>query len=102
MADDSDKAGLTYLSATDFIDATPSAERIDQVLGGLEAKAKTEGQAIGIADALPISLQRLAAWAGGLEDRGFVLVPASALLLERDSSNADADQASNLAQSQNE
>ena len=94
-------AGLPYMSAPDWIDATPSAEAIDQALGDLEAKARQAGSALGVAEAYPITLKRLAAWAAEVEGRGIALVPVSTILLERNGAVADNDQAANLAQSRN-
>ncbi len=94
-------AGLAYMSATEWIDATPSARAIDQALRDLEDRARDAGAAIGIAEPYPVTLQRLVDWAANLEARGIVLVPASAVLLDRSTAIADDDQASNLAQSRN-
>lgn len=101
LARASEAAGLAYMSAPDWIDATPSAEAIDRALGDLEAKARQEGSALGIAEAYPITLKRLVEWTASLDARGIALVPASALLLDEAGPIADDDQASNLAQSRN-
>ncbi|MDH3660678.1 MAG: divergent polysaccharide deacetylase family protein [Alphaproteobacteria bacterium] len=94
-------AGLAYMSAPDWIDATPSAQAIDQALGDLEAKARQQGSAVGIAEAYPITLKRLADWAATLEARGLALVPASAVLLDTAGLIANDNEGSNLAQSRN-
>lgn len=49
-------------------------------LRALEAEATKTGAAIGILSALPVSVQTLAEWAGGLDDASFELVPVSALM----------------------
>ncbi|MGI9484901.1 MAG: divergent polysaccharide deacetylase family protein [Geminicoccaceae bacterium] len=100
LTDASDEAGLAYLSAPRWIDATPSAQAIDRALGDLEARARQEGSAIGVAEAYPVTLKRLVEWTATLETRGIALVPASAILLEK-SGQVDDDQASNIAQSRN-
>jgi len=101
LAEASQTAGLTYMSAADWIDSNPSAQAIDQMLEELEAKALDEGHALGVAEAYPITLQRLVDWAATLEARGIALVPVSAILLETSDSAVADDQASNLAQSRN-
>lgn len=100
LANASDGAGLAYLAAPTWIDATPSAQAIDQALGELEASAIQNGRAIGVAEAYPVTLKRLAEWSATLEVRGIALVPASAILLE-EAGEIDDNQASNLAQSRN-
>ena len=45
----------------------------------LETIARARGAAIGVATALPSSLDRIARWSAGLEARGIELVPVSAL-----------------------
>ena len=66
--------------ASVVIDAAPRPEQIDKALARLEAAALAEGVAIGSASALPVSLDRIARWAAGLEARGILLVPVSAAL----------------------
>ena len=100
LTDASDGAGLAYLSTPQWIDVTPSAQAIDQALADLEARAIQEGSAIGVAEAYPVTLQRLVAWTATLEARGLALVPASAILLET-AGQIDDRQAPNLAQSRN-
>jgi hypothetical protein len=41
------------------------------------------GQALGAGFAYPVTLDKVARWAGGLSDRGFQLAPASALAVRR-------------------
>ena len=43
----------------------------------LEQMARQRGFAIGSASALPVSIERIAQWARGLEARGVLLVPVS-------------------------
>ena len=101
LADAGDAAGLAYLSAPYWIDETPTAEAIDQALDGLEARARQQGSAIGVAEAYPITLKRLVDWAEDLETRGITLVPVSTLLLDDDAKAGDGDEAANIAQSRN-
>lgn len=53
------------------------AGAMDKALAELEATAKAEGAAIGVAKAEPATVKRLADWAGSLEAKGLVLVPVS-------------------------
>ena len=59
------------------IDALPRADQVDRALEKLEAAALSSGFAIGVASALPVSIDRLARWTRTLESRGILLVPAS-------------------------
>jgi len=51
---------------------------MDQSLAALEAEAKAQGSAIGVAKAEPAAVKRIAEWAGSLEEKGLVLVPVTA------------------------
>jgi uncharacterized protein len=62
------------------LDGDPARGPILDQLKALEAKALASGQAIGMISALPISLQTLAEWTRTAEDRGFIIVPISALM----------------------
>ena len=62
------------------LDPDPSRAPILDQLKALEQKATDKGSAIGVISALPISVQTLAEWAKTAEDRGFTLVPVSALM----------------------
>lgn len=69
-----------YSRADAVLDDNPAREAILLALGKLEAKAKENGDAIGVISALPVSIDTIAEWSEGLSDRGIVLVPASALM----------------------
>jgi polysaccharide deacetylase 2 family uncharacterized protein YibQ len=68
------------------IDAVPSAVEIDRALARLEAMARERGSAVGMAGALPISIDRIARWAKAVESRGFVLVPITGIVAKARSS----------------
>ncbi len=72
-------AGAPYARADSVIDKTPARESIDATLAALEETARKRGAAIGIAGALPNTVDRVAAWIAGLEEKGIALVPVSAL-----------------------
>ncbi len=71
---------LPYAKARLTLDAVPTPDKIDEALSLLEQEAREKGRAIGIASALPVTLDRIARWSKELERRGFVLVPASAIV----------------------
>jgi polysaccharide deacetylase 2 family uncharacterized protein YibQ len=63
------------------IDEPPAAAAIDAKLASLEQIAHDRGAALGLADGpTPVTIGRIAAWAATLAQRGFVLVPVSALV----------------------
>lgn len=62
------------------LDINPSRAAIDKALSELEARASKSGGAIGIISALPVSIAAVSEWAAALADRGYDLVPASALM----------------------
>ena len=69
---------LPYAKADIAIDAVPTAAEIDRALARLEKTARDRGSAVGIANALPASIERIAAWAKPLQSRGIALVPITA------------------------
>ena len=75
--------GLPRASAERVIDDQLSQAAIDQQLLALEAGALQRGQSMGAGFAYPVTLDKVARWAGSLEDRGFQLTPASALAVRR-------------------
>jgi polysaccharide deacetylase 2 family uncharacterized protein YibQ len=68
------------------IDVVPTSVEIDRALAKLESIAKERGTAFGVASALPISIERIAAWAKVLESRGVMLVPLTTAMLKSKSS----------------
>lgn len=64
------------------IDAVPTPVEIDRALAKLESAARDRGTAIGTASALPVSIDRIAAWAKQLESRGILLVPLTTAMLK--------------------
>jgi polysaccharide deacetylase 2 family uncharacterized protein YibQ len=64
------------------IDAVPTAGEIDRALAKLENLAKERGAAVGIASALPVSIERIGAWTKALESRGILLVPLTTAMLK--------------------
>jgi polysaccharide deacetylase 2 family uncharacterized protein YibQ len=72
--------GVEFGRADMVLDMNPSRTSILAQLAALEARAADNGTAIGVISALPVSVQTLAEWAGEIENRGFAIVPVSALM----------------------
>ena len=64
-----------------ILDEPATRSEIERRLGELEAIAKARGSALGLAHAAtPVVVDRLVAWAAGLERRGVALAPISVLI----------------------
>ena len=68
------------------IDAVPTVTEIDRALAQLETIARQRGFAVGVASALPLSIDRLSAWAKALDGRGILLVPLTTAMMKSKSS----------------
>ncbi|MEA2941983.1 MAG: uncharacterized protein QOD09_2512 [Bradyrhizobium sp.] len=77
---------MPFARADFSIDAVPTSVEIDRALAKLESLAKERGTAVGIASALPISIERISAWTRSLESRGILLVPLTTAMLKSKSS----------------
>jgi len=77
---------VPFAKADVSVDAVPTAAEIDRALAKLEGIAKERGVAIGVASALPISIERISAWTRSLENRGVMLVPLTTAMLKSKSS----------------
>jgi polysaccharide deacetylase 2 family uncharacterized protein YibQ len=73
---------MPFAKADFVIDAVPTSAEIDRTLVKLETLAKERGLAVGVASALPVSIERLAAWIKTLESRGIMLVPLTTAMLK--------------------
>jgi len=73
---------MPFAKADFAIDAVPTSAEIDRTLLKLETMAKERGLAVGVASALPISIERIAAWIKTLENRGILLVPLTTAMLK--------------------
>ncbi len=69
-----------YVQSASTIDTIQTAMEIDQRLSELETRARLDGSAAGAGFLYPVTVERVAEWAKGLQGRGFVLVPASAIV----------------------
>jgi uncharacterized protein len=72
-------ANMPFAKANIVLDAVPTPAEIDTALARLEAMARERGVAVGVASALPASIDRIAQWAKAAAGRGIVLVPVSAV-----------------------
>ena len=77
---------LPFAKTDIVIDAVPTPEEIDHALARLEMAAREHGSAVGIASALPATIDRIGKWAQGVEGRGFVLVPLTMVAAKAKSS----------------
>ena len=64
------------------IDVVPTSADIDKALARLEGLARERGIAVGVASALPVSIERIAAWSKALDSRGIMLVPLTTAMLK--------------------
>lgn len=62
-----------------FIDREASRVSIDARLYELERIAKSVGSSVGIAFPFPVTVERLSAWIAGMEEKGLVLAPLTAV-----------------------
>lgn len=72
--------GAPFAQSAVTIDAIQTGMEIDQRLSELETRARAGGTAAGTGFLYPLTVERIGAWAQGLAGRGFVLVPASAIV----------------------
>ena len=71
-----------FAKADVVIDSVTTPVEIDRALGRLETAAREHGAAVGVSSTLPASIEHIAKWAKGLESRGIVLVPITAVALK--------------------
>ena len=72
-------AGLPSRAVDVLVDERPVRAEIEARLADLEKLARERGAALGLSGSSPLVLDRIAAWAGTVEGRGFVLAPVTAL-----------------------
>lgn len=81
-----DAQAMPFAKADATIDMVPTAAEIDKTLARLEGIARERGTAVGVASALPVSIERIGAWARQLESRGIMLVPLTTAMTKPKSS----------------
>jgi polysaccharide deacetylase 2 family uncharacterized protein YibQ len=74
--------GMPAAQSGPALDTIQTALEIDHRLSELETQARANGSAVGSAFLYPVSIARIAEWARGLQSRGFVLVPVSAIVTQ--------------------
>jgi polysaccharide deacetylase 2 family uncharacterized protein YibQ len=72
--------GNAFARADVVVDSVPTPVEIDNALMRLEKLANEQGSALGFASALPVSIDRIVRWAREAENRGYILVPLSAIV----------------------
>jgi len=72
--------GLPRAVADLSIDGRPDRDYIDGQLAELERRARQTGFAVGVALGYPVTIERLALWSRGLEQKNLALAPVSALV----------------------
>lgn len=77
------KAALPARRAEVMLDPGGKADGIEAALAKLETVARAQGSAIGVVSGLPASVDKVAAFARRLEDKGIALVPVSAVIAAR-------------------
>ena len=73
---------LPFAQADVILDSVPTATEIDRALGRLETAARERAVAVGIASALPVSIDHIAKWAKAAAGRGLLVVPVSAVAMK--------------------
>ena len=71
---------LPFASSNRAIDRDATRAGVDKRLSELEDIARRNGAAVGIGSPFPVTFERVSVWAQGLEDRGMVLAPVSAVI----------------------
>lgn len=74
------RTGLQWASTDRALDAFLSADEVTGQLSQLETLSLQNGSAMGAGFAYPVVVDQVAAWAEGVERRGYALAPASAVL----------------------
>jgi polysaccharide deacetylase 2 family uncharacterized protein YibQ len=77
---------MPFAKADLSIDAVPTTAEIDRALAKLESLARERGTAVGVAAALPVSIERIGVWIKALEGHGIMLVPLTTAMLKSKSS----------------
>ncbi|MCA0422362.1 MAG: divergent polysaccharide deacetylase family protein [Proteobacteria bacterium] len=72
-------AGVPAARGSTVLDSIDKATDLDTALTRAEASARSNGQALVVAPALPLPLERIGRWLRSLDQKGIVLVPVSAL-----------------------
>ena len=77
---------LAFAKADMTLDQVPTAGDVDRALVRLESIARERGVAVGVASAVPVSIERIARWAKAAAGRGILLIPITAAVARAKSS----------------
>ncbi|HCK84959.1 MAG TPA: hypothetical protein DHW63_10725, partial [Hyphomonadaceae bacterium] len=83
LSTEAQRAGLATTAADRIIDTRREADAIDDQLLNLEALALQNQSAIGAGFAYPVTMEQVGRWARDVNERGYQLAPASAVLNAR-------------------
>ena len=72
-------ANATMATGTVTLDEVQTPNAIDAKLVALEKQAKQDGSAIGVGSLYPVTVARIDEWMAGVSQRGFLIVPLTAL-----------------------
>ena len=81
-SDVASQTSAPFAKSATAIDSIQTGMEIDQRLSELETRARASGSAAGAGFIYPVTVDRVKVWAKGLSGRGFVLVPASAIVTQ--------------------
>jgi hypothetical protein len=73
---------LPFAKADVVLDVVPTPDEVERALARLEMTARERSVAVGIASALPVSLEHIGKWAKAAESRGLLLVPITAVVMK--------------------
>ncbi len=80
---------LPFARVDVIIDAVPTPSEIDRALGRLEMAARERSVAVGVASALPVSIEQIAKWTKSAASRGLLLVPITAAIKGKQSTASE-------------
>jgi polysaccharide deacetylase 2 family uncharacterized protein YibQ len=87
-----DQIGLPYAASSRTLDESHASQVVvDARLAQIERVALTDGLAVAIGHPFPLTLERLATWSETLAERGFILVPISAVTSPRPPTTGRSD-----------
>jgi hypothetical protein len=75
--------GMAWAITDRQLDSDATQASVDKMLGELEAKAAQDGTALGLGTLYPVTIERVVAWAQGLQAKGIALAPATAVAMHQ-------------------
>ena len=83
-------ANATIATGTMTLDEVQTPNAIDAKLAALEKQARGDRSAIGVASLYPVTVARIDEWMAGAGNRGFLIVPVSALVAKPEAAASPA------------